>query len=126
MGGDEESEDEDMGQSTEPASMSDEDKKLVVALLNNCAMARLKTGDAEAAKDDCTKVLKYDEKNVKAFFRRGQAELALGNFSGCVEEAAKALEIDPNNKEAEQLRRKAHADEKAHKQKEKAMCSKMF
>lgn len=109
-----------------PMSLGDEDKKLAVALLNNCAAARLKMNDALGAKFDCCKVLEYEATNVKAMFRKAQALLALGDFAACMDNAARALEIDPLNKEAEQLRRKALEGQKAAKQKEKAMCSKMF
>eukprot|EP00933_Yihiella_yeosuensis_P014469 TRINITY_DN12974_c0_g1_i1.p1 TRINITY_DN12974_c0_g1~~TRINITY_DN12974_c0_g1_i1.p1 ORF type:complete len:328 (-),score=107.33 TRINITY_DN12974_c0_g1_i1:288-1271(-) len=128
--GDDSEDDDDMMGSGDgggaPAELSDEDKKLAVALLNNCAMAKLKYGDSDSAKFDCTKVLQYDEKNVKAFFRRAQAELAVGNFTACIEDAQKVLEIEPANKEAEQLKRKAAADAKKQKQNEKAMYGKMF
>ncbi|CAE8591267.1 unnamed protein product [Polarella glacialis] len=130
--GDESDEDDDdMGHGHGAAAVADddlgdEDKALAVALLNNCAMAKLKAGDADSAKFDCTKVLKYDAKNVKAIFRRAQAELAMGNFSACAEDTARVIEIEPENKEAGALRRKALDDEKKAKQKEKAMYSKMF
>eukprot|EP00931_Biecheleriopsis_adriatica_P059118 TRINITY_DN3531_c0_g5_i1.p1 TRINITY_DN3531_c0_g5~~TRINITY_DN3531_c0_g5_i1.p1 ORF type:complete len:315 (+),score=95.41 TRINITY_DN3531_c0_g5_i1:44-946(+) len=116
------------GESGGDAELSEEDKTIAIALLNNCAMARLKVGTDEAmgAKFDCTKVLKYDEKNVKAFFRRAQAELALHNFKACAEDAAKVLELDPSNKEAEALKKKAADSEKREKKQEKAMYSKMF
>merc|ERR1712070_823746 len=103
-----------------------EAKTLAIALLNNCAMAQLKAGEPEDARLNCSKCLDLDEGNVKALFRRAQAELAMGNFGGCITDAAKVVEIDPSNKEAELLRRKALDAEKKAKQKEKAMCSKMF
>ncbi|OCH92602.1 TPR-like protein, partial [Obba rivulosa] len=43
----------------------------------NRAAAYLKLGKNEDAERDCTTVLKLDEKNVKALFRRGQARVAL-------------------------------------------------
>lgn len=106
---------------------SPETQELAIALLNNCAMAKLKVGDdLESAKFDCNKVLEYDDKNVKAFFRRAQAEFAMGNFQACREDAAKIIEIDANNKEAQQLSTKATQAEKAQKKKEKDMYGKMF
>jgi len=109
-----------------PAELSEEDKQLAVALLNNSAMANLKLGESDAAKFDCVKALEYDHKNVKAMFRKGQAELALGNFKECVEVCGRMLEEDPQNKDAEQLKLKAaHAVQKQ-KKNEKAMYSKMF
>jgi len=52
--------------SQETLQLSDADKQLAIALLNNSAMARLKIGEHDAAKFDCTKVLQYDAKNIKA------------------------------------------------------------
>lgn len=109
-----------------PAELSEEDKQLAIALLNNCAMANLKLGEADAAKFDCTKVLEYDPKNIKALFRKGQAEMALGNFKACAEVCGRMLEVEPGNKDAEQLKLKAAHAEKSQKKNEKAMYSKMF
>ena len=108
------------------SKLSDVDQALAIALLNNSAMARLKLGEHDAAKFDCTKVLQYDAKNVKATFRRAQAQFALHNFKACVEDANRTLELDPGNKEAEQLIKKAADAEKREKKQEKALYSKMF
>lgn len=120
-----ESDDEDMDDGA-PAEMSAEAKTLAVALLNNCAMARLKLSDAGSAIADCSKVLGYDASNVKALFRRAQAHLALGSYVDSVEDAKKVLELDKENKPAEELIKKVALEEKRAKQKEKAMYSKMF
>lgn len=117
---------DDSGGVKEPLQLSDADKQLAVALLNNSAMARLKIGEHDAAKFDCTKVLQYDAKNIKAIFRRAQAEFALHNFKACAEDAKRTLELDSGNKEAEQLVKKAIDAEKREKKQEKAMYSKMF
>lgn len=127
--GDDDEDEEDghgMGHGHGAAKLNDEDKKLAVALLNNLAMVRLKMEDHERAKVDCVKALQYEPTNVKALFRRAQAELGMGNYANCVQDAARCLELEPKNKEAELLRRKAVDDEKKAKQKEKAMYSKMF
>ena len=117
---------QDEEEKSEPVELSESDKQLALALLNNSAMARLKNGEPESAKFDCTKALQYDPKNVKATFRRAQAEFALHNFKACLEDASKTLELDPSNKEAEALKRKAVDGEKKEKKQEKAMYSKMF
>mmetsp|Transcript_156387 Transcript_156387/g.501703 ORF Transcript_156387/g.501703 Transcript_156387/m.501703 type:complete len:320 (-) Transcript_156387:58-1017(-) len=108
------------------AGLSEEDKKLAIALLTNCAMARLKAGEPELAKFDCTKALEFDADNVKAYFRRASAKLALGELDAAKEDAQKAFELDPTNTEAEALMKKADLRKKQLKQKEKDMCSKMF
>ena len=116
----------DAADKTEPVELSEADKQLALALLNNCAMARLKNKDPDAAKFDCTKALQYDPKNIKATFRRAQAEFDLHNFKACQEDVARTLELDPSNKDAEALKRKAADAEKKEKKQEKAMYSKMF
>jgi len=121
--------DDDMGQSSslgDTNKLSDENKVLAVALLSNCAMARLKLKDAEPAVADLAKALAIDDKNVKATFRRAEAHFMLGNWNLAVADTERVLELDPGNKAAEQLKMKAAAGEKQAKQKEKAMCAKMF
>jgi peptidylprolyl isomerase len=125
-GDDQGSDDDDDKAGEKPAELSEEDKQLAVALLNNSAMANLKLGENDSAKYDCVKALEYDHKNVKAMFRKGQAELALGNFKACVEVCGRMLEEDPQNKDAEQLKLKAAHAEQKQKKNEKAMYSKMF
>lgn len=109
-----------------PAELSDEDKKLALALLSNLAAAQLKLNDADRAVGNCSKALGYDDCNVKALFRRAQAKLALGEFAGAVSDANRVLELDKENKPAEQLIQKAGIAEKQAKKKEKALYSKMF
>jgi len=115
--------DEDMAP---PSSLSDEDKQLAVALLSNSAMAKLKVGDPEGAIADCSRALTLDGANVKAVFRRGQGQLALGNHEEANASAARVLELDPENKQAEQLKRSVIEEKKKAKQIEKAMAAKMF
>merc|ERR1712151_1282873 len=105
----------------EKVELSDDDKKLAVALLNNCAMARMKIGDEESAIRDCDKALVYDEKNVKALFRRAECELKIGKYAAAIASCEKTLEVEPGNKAAEALKVKVAHEEKAAKKKEKAM-----
>lgn len=118
--------DEDDEEDEAPAGLTDADKALAVALLSNCAMAKLKVSDPEGAVSDCTRALGFDDKNVKVLFRRAQGQLALGNHDQATSDAAKVLELDPENKPAEQLKRSVLENIKKAKQKEKAMAAKMF
>lgn len=110
----------------EVAELDADGKKLAVALLSNLAMVRLKQGEPELAKFDCLKALQFDPDNVKAIFRCASAKLALADFAGAAESAQKLLDLDAGNKDAERLLRTIEADKKKARQKEKAMCSKMF
>ena len=79
----------DDGEKGEPVVLSESDKQLAIALLNNSAMAHLKNGEPESAKFDCTKALQYDPKNVVATFYREQAEFAL--HKACLDDASTTL-----------------------------------
>lgn len=114
------------GGDEEAPELGEEDKHVAIALLTNCALAKIKINEAELAKFDCTKALSFDASNAKAFFHRASAELALGDFDDAVADTAKLLELDPSNKEAERLQKKIEIERKKSKQKEKAMFSKMF
>lgn len=117
----------DHGGGDEPApELSEDDKKLAVALLTNCAMAGLKLSDHNLVKAQCDKALGLDPNNVKALFRRGKAEMGLGELDEAAADASAILAMEPDNKEAETLRKQAEVEKKRAKQKEKAMYSKMF
>lgn len=116
----------DHGGGDEEPELSEDDKKLAIALLCNGAMAKLKVNEPDGAKFDCGKALEFDPANVKALFRRGKAKLALGEHDAAMEDVNRVLELDSTNKDAETLKRQAELEKKKQKQKEKAMCSKMF
>lgn len=119
-------EDEEMQDDSPPTSITDEDKVLAVALLSNCAMAKLKVNDPEGAVSDCSRAISLDGDNVKAVFRRGQGHLALGNTAEATADASRVLELDPANTQAVQLKRSALEQVKKAKQKEKELAAKMF
>jgi len=119
-----EDDDEDEGGDAPP--LGEDDKKLAVALLTNCAMARLKIDEPDLAKFDCGQALQFDPKNVKALFRRGKAKMALAEYDAAIDDAALVLELEPDNKDAELMRKQAEQEIRKVKQKEKAMYSKMF
>lgn len=50
----------------------------------------------------------------------------MGNLSACVEDADRCAKLDPSNKEAVLLKRKAMEADKKQRQKEKALYGKMF
>eukprot|EP00747_Dinoflagellata_sp_TGD_P189025 gnl/TRDRNA2_/TRDRNA2_48855_c0_seq1.p1 gnl/TRDRNA2_/TRDRNA2_48855_c0~~gnl/TRDRNA2_/TRDRNA2_48855_c0_seq1.p1 ORF type:complete len:367 (-),score=64.60 gnl/TRDRNA2_/TRDRNA2_48855_c0_seq1:37-1062(-) len=60
--------------------LHEEDLAMAVALLNNCALLRLKLGDPELAKSDCSRAIELEAKNVKAHYRRAQAYLNTSYF----------------------------------------------
>jgi Asp-tRNA(Asn)/Glu-tRNA(Gln) amidotransferase A subunit family amidase len=79
---------------------NDADAKWQSIVLSNRAMTRLKIGGYEDAEDDCTKALKLDPKNVKAYLRRGAARSVSGNYLESLEDYECALRLEPKNRDA--------------------------
>ena len=55
-------------------------------VLSNRAMTNLKLGVYNDAEDDCTAALKLNEKNVKAYLRRGAARSVSGNYLEAIDD----------------------------------------
>merc|ERR1712137_742434 len=70
-------------------------------------------------------VLKEDTQNVKAIYRRAQAELGLKNFMDCIKDCKKVVELDPSNKEARALLKQAQAGQKEEDKKAKGLFANM-
>lgn len=71
--------------------------ELRTSLYNNMAMCQLQSHNYEYTIDLCTKVLKRDENNVKALYRRGWAYGELKNTELALNDFQKAVHIAPNN-----------------------------
>merc|ERR1711972_550611 len=81
--------------------------------------------DYAEAKNACNAVLKEDTQNVKAIYRRAQAELGLKNFFECIKDCRKVVELDPPNKEARALLKQAQAGQKEEDKKAKGLFANM-
>ncbi|CAE8715004.1 unnamed protein product, partial [Polarella glacialis] len=77
------------------------------------------------AKTSCDSVLKDDPNNVKALYRRAQAELGLKNFEECVRDVKKILDKEPQNREARALLKDSAAGQKEEDKKSKGLFGKM-
>merc|ERR1712151_953684 len=66
-----------------------------------------------------------DSQNVKAMFRRAQAEFSLKNYMDCMSDIKKVLELDNQNKEARALYKQAQAGQKEEDKISKGLFSKM-
>mmetsp|Transcript_81417 Transcript_81417/g.141033 ORF Transcript_81417/g.141033 Transcript_81417/m.141033 type:complete len:362 (+) Transcript_81417:1-1086(+) len=106
--------------------LSDEDRVVAVALLSNCAAAHLKQGHAEQAVEACARALCLDMLNAKVYFRRAHAWMALGDYEHAKEDVLRILDLEPENKDAQQLRLRIVHEATRAKQKDKAFCAKMF
>ena len=77
------------------------------AVLCNRAACYLKLKKYEDCKDDCSGAIELDRRYVKAYYRRAQACIALGDGNGAAKDLKFLLTIDPSNKEAVSLMREA-------------------
>jgi len=91
----------------------------------NLAACLIKVKDFSQARTSCDNVLKDDAQNVKALFRKAQAEFGLKNFDESMRIAKKVVEVDPQNKEARGLYKDAHAEQKKVDQQAKGLFAKM-
>ncbi|XP_052800904.1 peptidyl-prolyl cis-trans isomerase FKBP5-like [Mya arenaria] len=66
----------------------------------NLAQAYLKVDKNTKARDCCDTALTFDEKNVKAFFRRGMAYLGMMEYEKAKKDFQKVLELEPYNMHA--------------------------
>ncbi|CAE8613642.1 unnamed protein product, partial [Polarella glacialis] len=91
----------------------------------NRAACHLKLKAYVEAKTSCDSVLKDDPNNVKALYRRAQAELGLKNFEECVRDVKKILDKEPQNREARALLKDSAAGQKEEDKKSKGLFGKM-
>ena len=78
----------------------DDRKAVLQAGRLNLAMCYLKLNDWIEARNVCDKVIEENPKAEKAFFRRGEALVALNDHEMAKESFQKCLELDPENKAA--------------------------
>ncbi|CAB3226989.1 unnamed protein product [Arctia plantaginis] len=102
--------------------------ELLLSVHLNLALVYLKLTpiDYFEAKDHAVKALKYDEKNVKGLFRKGQAVLGLGDAEEALKAFEKVLEIEPQNKAAANQVLVCKTTIRKQKQTEKQMYANMF
>jgi len=91
----------------------------------NLAACHIKVKDYSAAKKSCTNVLKDERENVKALFRRAQADIALKNYMDAMADLKKCIELDSQNKAARALYKEAQIGQKAEDKKSKGLFAKM-
>lgn len=71
-------------------------------VLSNRSASFLKLGHFEKALADGTEAEKLDPSYVKGIFRKGLAYHAMGQYSNAIQSLAKALKIEPKNKQIKQ------------------------
>lgn len=105
---------------------SDENNDLYITLNLNIAMCDLKIKDYGDAISKCSEVLKKDENNVKALFRRGSAYTSFGMYDEAKSDLIKAAKLDPKNKSIHDEYNLLKEKIKEQKQKEKNVFGNMF
>ncbi|CAI8015330.1 Inactive peptidyl-prolyl cis-trans isomerase FKBP6 [Geodia barretti] len=92
----------------------------------NLSLCSLRQRKSQLALSNCRRVLELDGKNVKAFFRIGQAYLQLGDFKNSRKHLQKANKLSPHNKEIQQELRKLENTRKRFQSMERTMYANMF
>ncbi|CAL9091680.1 unnamed protein product [Musa textilis] len=72
-------------------------RKTKSIILTNSSACKLKLGDLKGSLLDADFALREREGNAKAYFRQGQAYMALNDVDAAVESFKNALEIEPND-----------------------------
>merc|ERR1712176_293077 len=98
--------------------------ELRLTAFNNMAAVYAKMGKWDDCKDKCTRVLKHDEKNTKALFRRGMAHRKLNLYELSRADLIKAKKI-LNNKSNAAIERELKLLEKDEKSADKEFYAKM-
>lgn len=109
---------------------SEEQKRFTkgeIALIrNNLALIHLKRKEYKDCVRECTKVLKFWPKNVKAFARRGHARMMCCNYKTAKKNIKKALSIDPSNAYAKKLLRMNRSKKKYYFLRQRELYGGMF
>uniref|UniRef100_A0A0D9VLC1 peptidylprolyl isomerase n=1 Tax=Leersia perrieri TaxID=77586 RepID=A0A0D9VLC1_9ORYZ len=72
-------------------------RKTKSIILTNSSACKLKLGDLKGALLDADFALREGEENPKAFFRQGQARMALNDIDAAAESFKHALQLEPND-----------------------------
>lgn len=92
----------------------------------NLAASYLKLQKYDDAITQCNKALEKDKSNTKAIFRRASAYAAKNDFDLAEKDFARAVELDPTNKEIQTERAKNKKKIKDQEQQEKKFYSSIF
>ncbi len=111
-------------------SLRDEKEEERASLLQagrlNLAMCKIKVNDWLEARNLCDKVVEENPTNVKGYFRRGEALIALSEHELARQDFEKVLELDAENKAAKNKVAMCMHQIKMNKEKEKKTFANMF
>ncbi|KAK9056684.1 hypothetical protein SSX86_024046 [Deinandra increscens subsp. villosa] len=95
-------------------------------MFTNSAACKLQLGDADGALIDIDFALRDGENNAKAWFRQGQAYMALNEVDNAIDSFKKAKELEPNDAGIKRELKAARKKVADRLEKEKAAYSKYF
>lgn len=98
-----------------PQELRDQRVALLLAAHLNLSLVHFKLGDHQQCIQEADEALKLDAASAKAYFRRGQARMAVHDYEEARADFEKVAELEPGNKAAAQhvaLARKGALDEK--------------
>jgi len=98
----------------------------IVAVWMNLSLISYKDGDFTQAAALAEKAMQRDPNSVKAYYRRGQANLALKNWEAAIMDFEVGLKLDATNFELKKNLALAKKGLQAFKKKEQDMYAKMF
>jgi len=104
----------------------DERKSLLQAGRLNLAMCHLKMLQWIEARNVCDKAIEENDGVAKAWFRRGEANLAVNDYEAAKADFDRTFELDPENKAAKNKIAHCQLRIKAQKEKEKKTFANMF
>ncbi|KAJ3213381.1 Tetratricopeptide repeat protein 9A [Clydaea vesicula] len=79
------------------ANLKEEIKSILVSVNSNLAACHVKQENWDKTIKYCDVVLKNDENNAKAYYRRGLANYNLNSLSKAEIDTKKAIELSPND-----------------------------
>mmetsp|Transcript_29125 Transcript_29125/g.53139 ORF Transcript_29125/g.53139 Transcript_29125/m.53139 type:complete len:210 (+) Transcript_29125:75-704(+) len=113
------------GQPQVPAELVEDVKRLKQSTSLNMALCYLKTTQYQKCVDACTKALAGIQSS-KAYFRRGEAQLELGNLDEARQDLETAHGLEPESREIAALMQRLKKAEAQQHAKEKKCFAKMF
>lgn len=94
--------------------------------LMNLAACQLRFNQFDYVVRNCSRVLEVDPRNLKGWYRRAKALLAMNDFEASRADLLKAKELDPCNQAVSELLKTLELQESAHRAKYKDALKTMF
>ena len=113
----------------EVESMEEHEKEIVslrTVCLLNLAACQLKLEQYDSVVRNCSRVLEVEPRNVKSWYRKAKALLAMRDYESARSDLMRAKELDPGNQAVNELLRVVDVQESAHMAKYRDALKAMF